>query len=70
MATDGITGLLIETDHHSGQLRHPQGGPYLFIAVVHPFAPQHYPALEMLLADPGGRDVRVHAPLPETAGHG
>lgn len=22
----------IETDHHSGQLRHPGGGPYLFIA--------------------------------------
>jgi hypothetical protein len=21
-----------ETDHHSGQLRHPAGGPYLFIA--------------------------------------
>jgi hypothetical protein len=21
-----------ETDHHSGQLRHPGGGPYLFIA--------------------------------------
>jgi hypothetical protein len=21
-----------ETDHHSGQLRHPSGGPYLFIA--------------------------------------
>jgi len=21
-----------ETDHHSGQLRHPDGGPYLFIA--------------------------------------
>src|SRR3954469_3653647 len=24
--------LELETDHHSGQLRHPAGGPYLFIA--------------------------------------
>lgn len=24
--------LEFETDHHSGQLRHPQGGPYLFVA--------------------------------------
>jgi hypothetical protein len=24
--------LELETDHHSGQLRHPSGGPYLFIA--------------------------------------
>jgi hypothetical protein len=24
--------LEFETDHHSGQLRHPNGGPYLFIA--------------------------------------
>jgi hypothetical protein len=24
--------LEFETDHHSGQLRHPRGGPYLFIA--------------------------------------
>jgi hypothetical protein len=24
--------LEFETDHHSGQLRHPHGGPYLFIA--------------------------------------
>ncbi|HET9959863.1 MAG TPA: hypothetical protein VFQ61_35470 [Polyangiaceae bacterium] len=24
--------LEFETDHHSGQLRHPSGGPYLFIA--------------------------------------
>ena len=24
--------LEFETDHHSGQLRHPAGGPYLFIA--------------------------------------
>ena len=26
--------LEFETDHHSGQLRHPGGGPYLFIAEV------------------------------------
>ena len=24
--------LEFETDHHSGQLRHPSGGPFLFIA--------------------------------------
>src|SRR6201991_4216060 len=24
--------LEFETDHHSGQLRHPRGGPFLFIA--------------------------------------
>jgi hypothetical protein len=24
--------LEFETDHHSGQLRHPGGGPYLFVA--------------------------------------
>ena len=26
--------LEFETDHNSGQLRHPTGGPYLFIAEV------------------------------------
>ena len=31
--------LEFETDHHSGQLRHPRGGPYLFIAEV----PEHAP---------------------------
>src|SRR4051812_5956863 len=85
--------LEFETDHHSGQLRHPGGGPYLFIAerppghplkmvpavsvsdaatftppgaatIVRPFEPQHWPGLEMLLADPDGREVGVHAPLP------
>jgi hypothetical protein len=24
--------LEFETDHHSGRLRHPRGGPYLFVA--------------------------------------
>jgi hypothetical protein len=85
--------LEFETDHHSGQLRHPRGGPYLFIAerppghvlqvvpavsvadatrftppaagtVIRPFERQHFPALEMLLADPDGRTVGVHAPVP------
>jgi hypothetical protein len=88
--------LEFETDHHSGQLRHPRGGPYIFVAerpqgqtlnvqlavgvadatqfvppgagtVLHPFEPQHWPALEMLLADPDGRPLSVHAPLPATA---
>lgn len=81
--------LEFETDHHSGQLRHPAGGPYLFIAerpstqalkvrrnqgcrafcaslsatVVHPFGEQHWPALQMMLEDPDGRQVGVNAPL-------
>ncbi len=86
-----------ETDHHSGQLRHPAGGPYLFIAerpatqtlqivpavavkeaarftpppsgtVVHPFEKQHWPALQMMLMDPDGRQVAVNAPLPMSKG--
>lgn len=88
--------LEFETDHHSGQLRHPRGGPYLFIAerpseqplklvlavgvadasaftapsaghVVRPFEPQHWPVLELVLADPDGREISVHAPLPAGA---
>jgi hypothetical protein len=86
--------LEFETDHHSGRLRHPRGGPYIFVAerprdqalqvvlavgvrdaarfsppsagtVVRPFERQHWPALEMTLADPDGRPLSVHAPLPE-----
>ena len=85
-----------ETDHHSGQLRHPRGGPYIFVAerpphqalqvvlaigvadaarfeppragtVVRGFEPQHFPALEMVLADPDGREISVLAPLPGAA---
>jgi hypothetical protein len=85
-----------ETGHHSGQLRHPRGGPYIFVAerpshqalkvvlaigvadaasfeppraatVVRAFAPQHFPALEMVLADPDGRELSVLAPLPGAA---
>jgi hypothetical protein len=26
--------LEFETDHHSGQLRHPAGGPWLFVAEI------------------------------------
>jgi len=88
--------LEFETDHHSGQLRHPRGGPFLFIAerppeqalklvpmvavedaarfsppssatVLRPFEMQHWPALEMLLADPDGRELSVQAPLPPPA---
>lgn len=84
-----------ETDHHSGRLRHPSGGPYIFIAerpddhplqvvlgvaiadaerftpppagtVLRPFEKQHWPALQMLLADPDGRQIAVEAPLPAT----
>jgi len=85
--------LEFETDHNSGRLRHPSGGPYIFIAerpqdhalqlvlgvavadadqftppststVVQPFEKQHWPALQMLLADPDGRQLAVEAPLP------
>jgi hypothetical protein len=81
-----------ETDHHSGRLRHPSGGPYIFIAerpedhplqivlgvsisdaadcslprgstVTQPFEEQHWPALQMLLADPDGRQLAVEAPI-------
>jgi len=87
----------LETGHNSGRLRHPAGGPYLFIAerppgqalkvvpavavkdadaftapksatVIHPFEAQHWPGLEMLLADPDGRELGVHAPLPAAKG--
>jgi hypothetical protein len=84
--------LEFETDHNSGRLRHPKGGPYIFIAerpaghalqvvlglavadaagftppragtVVQPFEKQHWPAMQMLLADPDGRQIAVEAPL-------
>lgn len=87
--------LEFETDHHSGRLRHPSGGPAIFVAerprehalqvvlgvavtdatrftpprsgsVVRPFEKQHWPALQMLLADPDGRQLAVEAPLPST----
>lgn len=34
--------------------------------VVHPFEKQHWPALQMLLRDPDGREVGVNAPLPKS----
>jgi hypothetical protein len=38
--------LEFETDHHSGQLRHPAGGPWVFVA-EHPQAnpPEMYPVV-------------------------
>ena len=88
--------LEFETDHHSGRLRHPSGGPSIFVAerphdhtlqvvlgvavadaarftpprsgtVVQPFEKQHWPALQMLLADPDGRQLAVEAPLSSTS---
>jgi len=85
--------LEFETDHQSGRLRHPNGGPYIFVAerpndhvlqvilgvavddaecftpphagtVTQPFEKQHWPALQMLLKDPDGRQLAVEAPLP------
>ncbi|MBV8717055.1 MAG: VOC family protein [Chloroflexi bacterium] len=41
--------LEFETDHHSGQLRHPGGGPYLFVAEVPESVPVAF--LPMLSAD-------------------
>jgi len=32
--------------------------------VVRPFEPQHWHVLELLLADPDGRELSVQAPLP------
>ena len=90
--------LEFETDHHSGRLRHPSGGPSIFVAerphdhtlqfvlgvavadaaqfspprsgtVVRPFEQQHWPALQMLLADPDGRQLAVEAPLLSTKKH-
>jgi hypothetical protein len=87
--------LEFETDHHSGRLRHPGGGPSIFVAerphdhilqvvlgvsvadaakfsppgsgsVVRPFERQHWPALQMLLGDPDGRQLAVEAPLSST----
>ncbi len=84
--------LDFETDHHSGQLRHPSGGPRLFIAerppehvlkivpglsvespaafvpptsgtVQRPFIEEHWGAMQMLLADPDGREVAIEGPL-------
>ena len=87
--------LEFETDHHSGRLRHPGGGPAIFVAerprdhslqvvlgvavadaagftpprggiVLRPFEKQHWPAMQMLLADPDGRQLTVEAPLSST----
>jgi hypothetical protein len=83
-----------ETDHGSGQWRHPAGGPYLFIAErqgadevvlqpilavadaaafaperapdwAAPWEPQHFGVLGARLRDPDGREVGLHAPLPD-----
>jgi methyltransferase (TIGR00027 family) len=80
--------LELETDHQSGRLVHPAGGPYIFVAerppqqalqvvlgvsvpsaqgfrpptsgtVTQPFEPQHWGALQMLVADPDGRAVAI-----------
>ena len=40
--------LEFETDHHSGQLRHPAGGPYVFVAErpeAHPL--ERYPIVRV-----------------------
>lgn len=50
--------LEFETDHHSGQLRHPSGGPFLFIAERAPGAPLQ---LQPMLAV---RDAAEFSPPP------
>lgn len=83
-----------ETDHRSGRLRHPAGGPWLFInerppshvlqvvpglsvedaatfepptsgKVKRAFTREHWGALQMLLADPDGREISVEAQQPQ-----
>lgn len=59
--------LEFETDHHSGKLSHPAGGPYIFIAErPHTHALQIVPAVAVENADPDGREVGVNAPLPKS----
>jgi hypothetical protein len=36
--------------------------------LVRGFEAQHFPALEMLIADPDGRELAVHAPLAPEGG--
>jgi hypothetical protein len=51
--------LEFETDHHSGQLRHPAGGPWIFVA-EHPNAdpPEIYP---VVVTDDAEAFVAPHA---------
>jgi hypothetical protein len=45
--------LEFETDHNSGQLRHPEGGPWVFIAEqLDVGTPQTYPVI--VASDPDG----------------
>ena len=61
--------LEFETDHHSGQLRHPKGGPYLFIAEV---PKDQQPDLRLVLRAPdpdafeAGDVVEVVTPFEDT----
>lgn len=54
MATEGIQGLA----------ERPAGQPIKIVPVMRPFEEQHWQALEMLVADPDGRELSVQAPLP------
>ena len=49
--------LEFETDHHSGQLRHPAGGPFLFVAER---PEDHELELQPIL----GRRTRTGSPHP------
>ena len=44
--------LEFETDHHSGQLRHPAGGPWVFVAEHLDQPPATYPVI--VAPDAGG----------------
>ncbi len=58
-----------ETDHHSGMLRHPAGGPYLFVAEqldreLESFSPILSTADSATFTAPAGADV-VHGFEPQ-----
>jgi catechol 2,3-dioxygenase-like lactoylglutathione lyase family enzyme len=57
-----------ETDHHSGKLRHPNGGPTVFVAeqsIEDPLATELYLAVPADDRPPGGVTVVEHL-VPDT----
>jgi hypothetical protein len=59
----------LETDHPSSKLRHlasfepPTSGK-----AKRPFIKEHWGVLQMLVADPDGREIAIEASLKESAG--
>ena len=56
--------LEFETDHHSGQLRHPAGGPFLFVAEQPPDGPAEIQPI-VRVTDSTGFDAPAGAPVDE-----